>query len=348
MAEINPKGHFMQNQFQIRVWRRGFTLVELLVVIAIIGILVGLLLPAVQAAREAARRMECGSKIKNLALALHNYESAVQKIPPAGFHNVGGVGAASDSTSWGPSWCVMVLPYIEQTSLHSRYFFNSLRARDSDVVVATRLPALLCPSDNFELTWDSQTVPSAVTGVVAKFARGNYAANGGAANAFSTGDYRLAEARGPFSMGGAPSNFAAVKDGLSNTIFLSELIIANRSTDVRGAWAYPVGVYFSGGSRFNNPPTPQGFLLPNGNALDDTKRDRSSFCSSIWATDRNLRCLTPSVTNRAYQTARSRHTGGVQVARGDGSVAFFSNSIERLTWLRLLSQSDGNVVATNE
>ena len=93
----------MANRFSTRRERRGFTLVELLVVIAIIGILVGLLLPAVQAAREAARRMQCGNNIKNLALALHNYESAIKKIPPAGFHNIGGVGAASNSTSWGPS-----------------------------------------------------------------------------------------------------------------------------------------------------------------------------------------------------------------------------------------------------
>ena len=326
----------------------GFTLVELLVVIAIIGILVGLLLPAVQAAREAARRMSCSNNLKNLGLALHNYESANKRIPPAGFHNRDGVGAASDSTSWGPSWCVMILPFIEQTNLHSQYFFNARFARDSDFVVRQRVQTFLCPSDEFSLTWDSQTQPSAITGVVAKFARGNYAANGGGANAFSTGDYALPQARGPFSMGGPPTGFGAITDGLSNTIFLSELIIANRATDVRGAWAYPVGVYFCGGSRYNNPPTPQEFLVPNGNALDDTKRDRNSFCSSIWATDRNLRCLAPSVTNRAYQTARSRHTGGVQVARGDGSVTFIPNGIEPLTWRLLLSQADGQVVGNKE
>jgi len=87
------------------------------------------------------------------------------------------------------------------------------------------------------------------------------------------------------------------------------------------------------------------FLLPNGNALGDLRRDRSSFCSSIWATDRNLRCLAPAVTNRAYQTARSRHTGGVPTARCDGSVAFLSNNIDLLTWQLLLAQSDGQVVA---
>ena len=102
----------------------------------------------------------------------------------------------------------------------------------------------LCPSDDFSLTWDSQTQPSAVTGVVAKFARGNYAANGGGGNAFSTGDYALRQARGPFSMGGPPTGFGGISDGLSNTIFLSELIIANRATDVRGAWAYPVVCIF--------------------------------------------------------------------------------------------------------
>lgn len=322
--------------------RSGFTLVELLVVIAIIGILVGLLLPAVQAAREAARRMQCSNNLKQLGLALHNYESAIKRFPPAGFHNINGFGAASDSTSWGPSWSVMLLPYFEQGNLHAQYNFNALRSRESELVIGTAVPSLLCPSDSSTIPWDN---PNAnLAGRIAKFARGNYAANGGAANAFSTGDYGQSMFRGPFSMGGPSATIASIADGTSNTILLSELIIANRNTDVRGAWAYPVGSYFSGGSRFNNPPTPQEFLRPNGNALDDTRRDRSSFCSSIWATDRNLRCLAPSVSNRAYQTARSRHTGGVQITRGDGSVSFLTDSIDLQTWLRLLAIADGQVI----
>jgi prepilin-type N-terminal cleavage/methylation domain-containing protein len=253
----------------------AFTLVELLVVIAIIGILVGLLLPAVQAAREAARRMQCSNNLKQLGLSLHNYESAHKIFPPAGFHNIGGFGAASDSTSWGPSWQVMLLPFFEQGALHAQYDFRQLRSRESELVVRTKVPSLQCPSDTADIGWDN---PNAnLAGRIATFARGNYAANGGAGNAFSTGDYALSQARGPFSMGGRSAKIASITDGTSNTIFLSELIIANRATDVRGAWAYPVGSYFSGGSRFNNPPTPQVFLLPNGNALDDSKRDRNSF-----------------------------------------------------------------------
>ncbi len=334
----------MKKMTPYRGLRPGFTLVELLVVIAIIGILVGLLLPAVQAAREAARRMQCGNNIKNLGLALHNYESAIKRIPPAGFHNIGGVGAASNSTSWGPSWCVMVLPYIEQTNVHNLYDFKQLRARESEVAVKTVVPTFLCPSDTADVLWNN---PNAnLAGRIASFARGNYAANGGAGNAFSTGDYAKSHARGPFATGGPPSNFASVSDGLSNTIFLSELIIGNATNDVRGAWAYPVGVIFMGGNYIDVGPT----LLPNGNALDNSKRDRNSFCSANFATDRNLRCLstTSPDDDRGYQTARSKHTGGVQVARGDGSVTFLSNSIELVTWQRLLSQADGNVAASLE
>ncbi len=330
--------------------RRGFTLVELLVVIAIIGILVGLLLPAVQAAREAARRMSCGNNIKNLGLALHNYESTHKSIPPAGFHNIyyrdnGAFGADSSSTSWGPSWCVMILPFIEQTNLHAQIDFKQLRIRESDAAVKQSVPTFLCPSDAATVLWQNPN-PN-LAGRTVTFARGNYAANAGAANGFSTGDYAIPAAKGPFSMGGVPSKFSSINDGLSNTIFLSELIIGNATNDVRGAWAYPLGVFFSGGSRYNNPPTPQEFLLPNGNALDNTKCDKPFFCSANFATDRNLRCQVSSVTNRAYQTARSKHTGGVQAARGDGSVSFVSNSIDLASWQRLLAQSDGQVV-TNE
>ena len=140
--------------------RPAFTLVELLVVIAIIGILVGLLLPAVQAAREAARRMQCSNNLKQLGLAFHNYESATKSFPinyatrgKLGFPN-NGPGIANS----GRSWLQMVLPYIEQTPLYNNIDFTvGLQPKSSApttpvgrnrLAAATVIPTFLCPSDD--------------------------------------------------------------------------------------------------------------------------------------------------------------------------------------------------------
>ncbi len=314
--------------------RRAFTLVELLVVIAIIGVMVGLLLPAVQSAREAARRMSCGNNLKQISLAMLNYESTYKRLPAGGIH-MNGYGQSSSSTSWGPSWAVLLLPFIEQGALHDKYNFDLPRARENPTVVGTKVQPYLCPSDEGEINHVNNDV---------QFARGNYAVNGGSGTAFAGGDYEKKIARGPFSMGGPPSTLASLKDGTSNVLLVSELVIANRASSTRGAWAYPTGVYFSGGSRYGNPPDPQVFLKPNGNALDDANADRPSSCSTHWNTDRQLRCIAANPNDRAFQTARSHHPGGVQAARGDGSVAFISDAVNLATWLRLLSQADGEVL----
>ncbi len=149
---------------------------------------------------------------------------------------------------------------------------TQLRKRDQATTTT-----FACPSDTQDEAFEGA---GSFNGVATKFARGNYACNGGGGNNFSTGDYALSQARGPFSMGGRCTALAGITDGTSNVLLAAEIIVANRLTDVRGAWAYPVGSYFCGGSRYNNPPTPQVFLRPNGNALDDTRRDRNSFCSS--------------------------------------------------------------------
>ncbi len=136
--------------------RRGFTLVELLVVITIIGILIALLLPAVQAAREAARRATCINNLKQLALALHNYEQTNRQFPPGAIY----VTAAAPPTGengrdpgFGATWVTMLLPYIEQQSLYEKYNFalpaysNGAAANPNDkVVVNTILSALQCPT----------------------------------------------------------------------------------------------------------------------------------------------------------------------------------------------------------
>src|SRR5690349_14305662 len=118
------------------VVRGGFTLVELLVVIAIIGVLVALLLPAVQSAREAARRMQCSNNLKPLSLALHNYESALKTFPPAGI----------DSNQM--SWTVLLLPYFEQQALYDQFNFNKGAWNAFNritLVQGARIKALICP-----------------------------------------------------------------------------------------------------------------------------------------------------------------------------------------------------------
>jgi prepilin-type N-terminal cleavage/methylation domain-containing protein len=335
----------------LRSKRQAFTLIELLVVIAIIAILIGLLLPAVQKVREAAARMSCSNNLKQLGLAMHGYFDVQSQLPSGGAHNRDGAdNAAADSTSWGPSWAVSILPYIEQTNLYRGYDYLQVRSRDgvNVNVVGVELKSFKCPSDLVNAGWITNSVT---------FARGNYAVNCGAGNAFSTTDWNLNAERGPFHMGapvrpvttpfrengqGYGARFSEITDGLSNTLLLSELVTGRQAGDVRGAWAYPSGAYICGGAPSYN--SPRVLLVPNGNALDDTMKDQPAFCSADNA-DPQLRCAAGG--SRAFQTARSRHTGGVQACLADGSVRFISNTITLVTWRQLLAQGDGSVINFN-
>jgi len=126
----------------------GFTLVELLVVIAIIGVLVALLLPAVQSAREAARRMSCGNNFKQIGIALHNYHDAYQKLPPGWIMQ-----ATSPENSAGWGWPTFILPYVEQQNLYDRLQVNQLALMDVmgnaalRPLAQTKLKSYRCPSD---------------------------------------------------------------------------------------------------------------------------------------------------------------------------------------------------------
>jgi prepilin-type processing-associated H-X9-DG protein len=230
----------------------------------------------------------------------------------------------------------MLLPFYEQTALHSTYDFKLLRARDgvNAQVVTQKVEVHVCPSDEFTEPWDNSSV---------LFARGNYAVNCGAGNCFSTGDFRnIRKERGPFHIGmHYAGKMSDIKDGTSNTALMAEVLNGVRASDRRGTWGYVTGSYFSGGSK-KSDYDPDIYLLPNGDARDNNKCDRPVSCSSsIEPTDRQMRCITG--TADPFVTSRSNHPGGVQVCLADGSVRFIADQISLAEWLALLAMRDTGI-----
>ncbi|MES2791215.1 MAG: DUF1559 domain-containing protein [Planctomycetota bacterium] len=327
----------MKKSFEHRT--RGFTLIELLVVIAIIGVLVALLLPAVQQAREAARRTQCRNNLKQLGLALHNYVDANGALPPGGTRPAGTSISNGSNNSWGTSWITRVLPYIDQANIYTQYDFKIEPRSGTNVNLINKpLNALLCPSDTVGANWVNPVG-------WAPFAKGNYAANFGSGNPWSGSDWSRQNLRGPFrAQYYYGAKLSEIQDGLSNTIFVAEIIAGKEAADQRGTWAFPVGAFICGQSYYPDDITSAPYieLIPNGNALDDSRADRPTFCAAS-NTDRDLRCITWR-SNMASLTARSKHVGGVNVLLGDGSGRFISDSINVKIWQSLLGQADGLVV----
>ncbi len=180
---------------------RGFTLVELLVVIAIIGVLVALLLPAVQAAREAARRSSCQNNLKQIAIACHNYHDTMSKLPPA----------STATNLAGSSGFAAILPFMEQNNLYTLYDFSKGNSDPVNLAaVSQRIPTFICPSCVF-----ARSVP--ITGCDANNrAPGTYAFSTGSLDPWAANNGAIATASTP------QTNFASILDGTSNTFMLGE------------------------------------------------------------------------------------------------------------------------------
>ena len=325
--------------------RRAFTLVELLVVIAIIGVLVALLLPAVQAARESARRNSCQNNLKQLSLAMHNYEDTFKTLP-------GGVGRWG--CCWG-TWQVRILPYIEQKALFDLYVNSdgndataTPRARYADKanvenVTSKRIKALTCSSD-------LPNAPLAPAGLP-PITNHNYGVNYGNTNFFQTalngtqfqgapfvayagstsddGPATAAEAASFTRVYGRPVRLAEITDGLSNTIMVGELIQGQRNALHGFTW-------WGNGSGFVT------FLGPNSRSPDVL------IGGNCFAADaRNPPCInTASSSLGRMAGARSRHPNGVQVGYCDGHIGFVTNNIAFATWNALGTAQGGE--ATGE
>ena len=310
---------------------RGFTLIELLVVIAIIAVLIALLLPAVQQAREAARRSQCKNNLKQLGLAIHNYNDTANKLPSNGMSINGccGPGAAGA--------LVMLLPYLDQSPLYNTINFSQTTGNwqypmASSAPVGSRyfemsLPVLRCPSDTSPISNDNGTGMQWATASYGLSEgsqnMGGNQCNSYPGNQFGTGSDALGSAAnggnisGIYSRGGYSSRFADITDGLSNTILMGE-IRSECSDHAQQGWANLNTNMYSTSAPINYNTCPQG---------------------------PGTGCNSPN----AWQTAmgfKSRHVGGAHLLMGDGSVHFASENISYLIYQALGDRRDGQPISS--
>ena len=320
--------------------RAGFTLIELLVVIAIIAVLIGLLLPAVQKVREAANRLKCQNNLKQIGLALHNYEGSFSQYPPAGIYPVGM--AAADVYSIQ----ARLLPYIEQSNLYAQINLAVVPASQPDVI-KQRIAIYLCPSEINDRPRQD--------GTLVKYPL-NYAANFGTWFVYNPNTGQGGDGALPVNRGTRPADML---DGLSNTVAFAEVkayqdYLRNSGVPAAPGAPYPASpaevVGYGGTLRpqightewTDSPVHQTGFTfvftpntpVPYDNAGQILDVD---FVSGVEGS---------SATRLTYaaMTARSYHPGVVNVLLMDGSVRTVSSGINLATWRALGSRNGGEVI----
>ena len=338
----------------LRTSRSAFTLVELLVVIAIIGILVGLLLPAVQAAREAARRMQCSNNLKQLGLAVLNYESTFKKLP-AGRMSLGANRRGTPATfipdplvKYGHG-LVTLLPFIEQSNLYAQFNHNAAYGNFRDttaaaapfpigldavasgnyLLAAKEIPAFMCPSDGGGRENVSNSFYSADIGTKgASSSRTCYDFLMPDDTLGQTNYHRYTSIANRYTFGeNSYSTLASLSDGTSNTFCMAEITLELFNGRTSG-WAYA------------------GWVSVGADPVGTWNTTFPRTGINVWNYNDNTSALNKVRGRRAsWYNVASLHSGGAQFVLGDGSVHFVSQSSDEITLTNLSKVADGNVVS---
>jgi len=308
----------------IRRWR-GFTLIELLVVIAIIAILIGLLLPAVQKVREAAARMTCSNQLKQLSLAVANYEGTYNSVPPGWTSNAG--------TQYG---CLLffILPYIEQDNLYKQAGNNSANLTPQYNI---NVKTYICPSDSTK--WNSYP-------------------NGGTNYAFNIWVFAGGIGWGGDQKPGSLS--ASMPDGTSNTVIFAERYklcqpSSGGHTDPVWAahpWNSPNGPWAVGAFGYTSWSNNVGINTSSGGAMPNGGGNLNGYYPDYYTHGQgpggNLAFqISPSATNCNWYATQGAHGGTMQVGLGDGSVRGVSAGVSINTWVYACIPNDGSPLGSN-
>jgi prepilin-type N-terminal cleavage/methylation domain-containing protein/prepilin-type processing-associated H-X9-DG protein len=335
-----------------RTRRCAFTLIELLVVVAVIAILIALLLPAVQKVRESANRTKCSNNLKQLGLAMHGYHDANQAFPR-------GCGMDPNSTAYGSSWMVLLLPYIEQNNIYSRWQFTGSsgwwNSSNMALIANVTIPSYRCPSTPMPAAYQVTSPISPVLMVV------SYVGVAGS----SLDTYQNTINNGVVSGGGilfpnSAVRFADILDGTSNTLMIGEQSDYIRSSNGQGSimgfvpggdfdkvsWTGQGTVGWPCGCPGTGAP-PAWMAIPGSANVNGFQAMGTTNCVTERYGINERAGLFPGVkTNDSYnQPFTSAHPNGAVFLFADGSVRFLTNDTPTLTLQQLASRADGAVVS---